>query len=335
MNPDPIRAIADAVLYEGYILWPYRRSALKNQRRFTFGGVYPPAHSRAHPDDLAGVQAEVLLVAGGEGVVQIAVRFLHIVARSVARLREGELQPVDELVIGPDRYLAWDEAVEREVQAPALSLEQLRVGHHVPIAIPAGREQEPLTAPAGTPAGALIRTWKELRGELSLSAAELPSGVWRVRAKVTNTTPLPAGTREQALKQTFCSTHLLLGAPAGRFISSADPPEELAEVAAGCRNVGVWPVLVGEPDDHSTVLAPPIILEDHPRIAPESPGDLFDGGEIDQLLILNILTLTAEEKAEMAASDSRAREILQRTEALTPEQLMALHGTIREFGMAR
>src|SRR3954447_5376455 len=114
MKPDPTRAIADAVLYEGYILWPYRRSAMKNQRRFTFGGVYPPAHSQAHPDDLAGVQAEGLLVGGGEGVVEIAVRFLHIVARSVARLRDGELQPVDELVIGPDRYLSWDEAVERE-----------------------------------------------------------------------------------------------------------------------------------------------------------------------------------------------------------------------------
>src|SRR5947209_2274116 len=142
MKPDPIRAIADAVLYEGYILWPYRRSAMKNQRRFTFGGVYPPAHSQAHPDDLARVQAEVLLVGEPKAVVEIAVRFLHVLVRSVARVREGELQLVDELVIGPDRYLAWEEAVEREVQAPALTLEQLRSGHHMPIVIPAGREQE-------------------------------------------------------------------------------------------------------------------------------------------------------------------------------------------------
>jgi hypothetical protein len=83
------------------------------------------------------------------------------------------------------------------------------------------------------------------------------------------------------------------------------------------------------------MLSSPIILEDYPRVAPESPGDLFDGGEIDQLLILNILALTDEEKAEMAATDPRAREILERIEALTPDELMALHGTIREFGMAR
>ena len=76
-------------------------------------------------------------------------------------------------------------------------------------------------------------------------------------------------------------------------------------------------MLVGAPGERDTLLASPIILEDHPRIAPESPGDLFDGGEIDQMLVLNILSLTDEEKAEMRDTDPRAREILERTEALT------------------
>jgi hypothetical protein len=79
------------------------------------------------------------------------------------------------------------------------------------------------------------------------------------------------------------------------------------------------------------MLASPIILEDHPRVAPESPGDLFDGGEIDQMLVLNILALTDEEKEEMRASDPKAREILERTEALTPEELMRLNGAIRDL----
>jgi hypothetical protein len=335
VTADPIRAIADAILYEGYILWPYRRSALKNQRRFTFGGVYPPAHSAAHPDDLATVQAEVLLLGDGDVAVEIDVRFLHVVARTVARLRDGEFEPVDELAIGDERHVAWDEAVERDVHAPALTLRQLRAGHRVPIAIPAGSEREELVDQAGVPAGGLIRTWKELRGELSLHATALSGGVWRVRARIANLTAFSDSAREQALKQTFCSTHALLRTAVGRFVSMADPPESLAGAASACRNVGLWPVLVGEQDDHTTMLASPIILEDHPRIAPESPGDLFDGGEIDQLLILNILSLTDEEKAEMAASDPRTREILERTEALTPDQLMALHGTVREFGMTR
>jgi hypothetical protein len=167
-----------------------------------------------------------------------------------------------------------------------------------------------------------------------VAPAEAPE-VWRVSVEIRNTTPFAGGPRDQALAYTFCSTHTLLRAAAGEFVSLADPPEGFIQAAAACCNSGTWPVLVGEPGDRTTVLSSPIILEDYPRVAPESPGDLFDGGEIDQLLTLNILALTDEEKAEMAASDPRAREILERTEALTPEQLLRLGGAIREFGMAR
>ncbi len=38
---DREREIADAILYEGYILYPYRASAIKNRQRWTFGGVFP------------------------------------------------------------------------------------------------------------------------------------------------------------------------------------------------------------------------------------------------------------------------------------------------------
>jgi hypothetical protein len=331
MGPDPIRAIADAVLYEGYILWPYRRSAMKNQRRFTFGGVYPPAHSLAHPDDPPRMQTEVLLRAGEQAEIEVGVRFLHVVQRAVARRTANGLEQVDELAVGGERYLAWDEAVEREVKAPANSPQRLQRELTAPIHFPAGRDEEVL----GDGAGVLIRTWRELRGTLRISTSELADGRWRLTATVHNETAFASGLREQALEQTFCSTHTLLCVRGGEFVSLADPPPELADAAAACQNAGTWPVLVGEEGDGSTVLSSPIILEDYPRIAPESPGDLFDGGEIDQLLILNILTLTDDEKAEMAASDPRAREILERTEALTPEQLMALHGTVREFGMAR
>ena len=102
-------------------------------------------------------------------------------------------------------------------------------------------------------------------------------------------------------------------------------PAALRAQAEACENVGCWPVLVGEEGDGSTLLCSPIILGDYPEIAPESPGDLFDGGEIDQLLILNILSLTDEEKREMRDSDPRAREILERTEALSEDELMRLH----------
>ena len=332
MTDDPVRAIADAVLYEGYILWPYRRSALKNQRRFTFGGVYPPAHSREHPDDSATMHTEVLLTAAQAGRVEVKVRFLQIVRRAVARPGPEGLEEVDELVVGGERYTTWEEAVEREIELPPSALKELaRRPSRTSIAIEGGRTVQEL-ADGGA---ALVRTWHRLEGEIEVSAEPADAaGMWRMSVHIENTTPCTSASREEALPQTFCSTHTMLLAHEAEFVSLTDPPEPLKNAAAACLNVGTWPVLVGDPG-RRTVLSSPIILEDYPRVAPESPGDLFDGGEIDQLLVLNILALTDEEKAEMAASDPRAKEILDRTQALTADQLMALHGTIREFGMAR
>jgi hydrogenase maturation protease len=260
---DPVRAIADAVLYEGYLLWPYTRSAMKNQRRWTFGGVFPQAWSAAHPDDASRMRMQVLLD-GDPDDVRVTVRFLHVVRRD-----DG-----------------WEEAVECEF-GPG------------PFAVARGDGREALS------------------GRVAMGSEGLGGGRHRVTAEVVNETPWEADARQAALARTFCSTHMILRTAGGAFVSPYDSEAE-------CANEGCWPVRVG--DDERTVLASPIILEDHPRIAPESPGDLFDGGEIDGLLALNILALTDEEKAEMRTTDPRAREILERTEGLTQDQLLRLSG---------
>jgi hydrogenase maturation protease len=319
---DPVRQIADAVLYEGYVLWPYRRSALKNQRRWTFGGVYPPAHSAAHPDDRPLMRTECLIEGGERTRIDVAVRFLQVVERSVW---EGPRR-VDELRAGDERHVGWDEATERELGVSAVALGEART---IPVAIPAGSEREAL---AGS--GAILRSWHALEGAVHIGAQPVLPGLHRLTVSIANTTPWEGGSRDDVLRRTFCSTHTVLRAAGGAFVSLTDPPEHYRAAAAECRNEGAWPVLAGAPGDHSVLLSSPIILEDHPRIAPESPGDLFDGGEIDQLLVLNILAMTDEEKEEMRAADPRTREILERTEALTPEELMRLNGAIREFGMS-
>ena len=84
-----------------------------------------------------------------------------------------------------------------------------------------------------------------------------------------------------------------------------------------------------KPGQNDTMLASPIILYDYPQIAPESAGDLFDGTEIDEILSLRIMTMTDEEKREMRGSDERARQMLERTEAMPAEQFMKLHGALR------
>ncbi len=323
---DPIRAIADAVLYEGYVLWPYRRSALKNAQRWTFGGVYPRAHAqgRAAGDDPWTMQTQCLIEGGPGTRVGLGVRFLHVVWRQMVDAHGHE---VDELLAGGERHLTWEEAVEREVTLEPLALDELSAGRRVPVAIEAGRAEESLG-----PEGAVVRTWEPLAGSLHVGAEDVSPGLYRLTALIENVTPWTGGPREATMRRTFCSTHTVLRVQEGAFVSQTDPPPGLREAAEACENRGTWPVLVGEAGERHTLLSSPIILEDHPRIAPESPGDLFDGGEIDQLLILNILNLTEEEKAEVRASDPRVREVLDRSEALSPEELMRLHGrTVREL----
>ena len=274
---DPVRAIADAVLYEGYVLWPYRRSAMKNRQRWTFGGVYP----RGWPEDRSVVSASVRC----KGELDVSVRFLQVVRRQV----EVDGEPVD----SAGGWLSWEEAVEREF---AVSSEQLAGVGSLQLAVPAGSTREDVGDGVTS-----VRSWQPLEGVVEVEGGTVT---------VSNTAPWDGGTREDALARTFCSLHAVLRA------ESFDPSTESRS------GDGLWPVLI----DEQTMLASPIILDDHPEIAPESPGDLFDGGEIDQLLVLNILAMTDEEKEEMRATDPRAREILERTESLTNEQLMRLHG---------
>jgi len=334
---DTAKKIAEAVLYEGYLLWPYRRSARKNQQRWTFGGVYPRAYSEARGEDDPWImQTQCLVVGDGETAVEIKVRFLHVVEREVNRKNaDGTLEFVDELRVGGELYLSWDEATEREIAVGRFKLSELGSPRLVEIDIPGGSWEEPLAEPTGEVVGALVRGWRTLRGVVEVGAENLREGTFRVTVRITNTTPWGGEDRETTLKQTFVSTHTALEVEGGEFVSLIDPPEELREAAEGCENLKTWPVLVGEEGARNMLLSSPIILYDYPQIAPESPGDLFDGTEIDQMLILNVLNLTDEEKEEMRATDPRGREILERCESLSPEELMKLSGAIREFRMLR
>jgi hypothetical protein len=334
---DAAKKIAEAVLYEGYLLWPYRRSSRKNQQRWTFGGVYPREYSVARGEDDPWIMQTQCLMRGDEQTtIEVKVRFLHVVERKVAMKTDEGLQPVEELRVGGDLYLSWDEAAEREIAVGSFELSDLlRSAQKVQVDFAAGDTQESLAEPTGEVVGALVRSWRALRGAVEVGAKLLQEGAFRVTVRITNTTPWGGENRESTLRQTFVSTHTTLEVEGGEFVSLTDPPEELAGAAEGCENLKTWPVLVGEEGDRSTVLSSPIILYDYPQIAPESPGDLFDGTEIDQMLILNVLNLTDEEKEEMRASDPRGREILERCESLSPEELMRLNGTFRDIRMLR
>jgi hypothetical protein len=333
---DRAKKIAEAVLYEGYLLWPYRRSARKNQQRWTFGGVYPRAYSEARGEDDPWImQTQCLVVGDEETAVEVKSRFLHVTERMVAKKSGETLEFVEELRVGGELYLPWDEATEREIAVGRFKLSELELPKQVGIDILGGSKEEPLAEPAGEVVGVLVRGWRTLRGTVEVEAEPLREGTFRITVRITNTTPWGGEDRESTLKQTFVSTHTALEVEGGEFVSLIDPPKELREAAQGCENLKTWPVLVGEEGERNMMLSAPIILYDYPQIAPESPGDLFDGTEIDQMLILNVLNLTDEEKEEMRASDPRGREILERCESLSPEELMKLSGTFREIRMLR
>jgi hypothetical protein len=304
-----VEKIANAVLYEGYMLYPYRPSAIKNRQRFNFGVIYPQDYALSH-DEFFCMQTECLATSNWRMALDVRVRFLHLTAR------EG-----------------WKEAVEREVNAPALSLDDLLVAtRQAPFAFPTKRSSGALCDP-GTLGMRGMRSGQEsINGNVEIAAYQIAERVFKITTRILNLTPLSDATavsRDEALKRSLVSTHIILSARGGEFVSLLDPPESLRDVAGSCRNIGTYPVLVGAEGERDTILSAPIILYDYPQIASESAGDLFDGTEIDELLMLRILTMTDEEKREMRDGDERARRILERTEAMPVEQLMKLHGAVR------
>jgi hypothetical protein len=138
----------------------------------------------------------------------------------------------------------------------------------------------------------------------------------------------PPRYREDALPTALVAAHAIITADGGKFVSMTDPPEWAQPAVAECRNEGGWPVLVQD----QAVLFSPIILPDHPEVAAESPGELYDGTEIDEILTLRTLALSDEEKAEARATDPRAAALLDRVESMDAESMARLHGTVRSSG---
>ncbi len=343
MNRTLVDRITDAVLYEGYILYPYRPS-VKNRQRWTFGGLYPEAYCAGQTgSDAPSNQTECLVHGSPATTFEATVRFLHLTARLVGEVvpprrewPEGEevpFRPVETLRVGEKTFQTWQEAEERLVVLSGVSLGELLASpQQRTFLFPGGRRSEPIRDLGGEIVGVLIREQQTIQGVVEASAIEVEEGLFRVTLRVMNRTPLEArsGDRDEAVLRSLVSTHLVLGVRQGEFVSLLDPPEPWREAASACRNVGVWPVLVGEEGQRDTMLSSPIILYDYPQVAPESPGDFFDGTEIDEMLTLRIMTLTEEEKRAMVGVDERAGALLARTEAMAREQLRGLHGTLRE-----
>lgn len=336
MNFATAQALADTVLYEGYVLYPYRASAGKNQVRFQFGVVAPRAYA-GDDEGPAGVsgavepwrtRTECLLEPGDDADVTVVLRFLQLQSRTIEERTDDGFRPVAELDTGAVRLVTWDEAVEQQVEL-TVSAAALLAGHRVQAFSFEGSE-EIEDEPGG--AARIVRRRRPIEGRVVLTAEEIPGpyGVVKLRVDVENLSewnaPDPAAVRDDALAHSLLSAHSMLGLSRGRFLSLLDPPEWARPLAESCDNRHTWPILIGNDD---VMLSAPIILYDHQEIAAESPGDLYDGLEIDEILSLRTLTLTDEEKAEARATDPRAAAIIDRVDTMSEEVLSRLHGALR------
>jgi hypothetical protein len=345
MKREDLDKLVEAVLYEGHILYPYRASSKKNQQRFTFGRIYPEAYSKAQSGaEPAAMQTQCLarpVSAGAAANVEVC--FLQPMTREigiletplnvwVCRDHEPTYRLVSTVTINGRIYQAWHEAMERRITMEfPLEGDTLTV----PIEFLAERSIEPIHGEEGRIPAVIIRQANAIRGEIIVSAIDAGNGLRRLTVRIENRSEMLE--RElvgsnAALLRTFASAHTILRAIDAEFLSVTSPPTEAEAATRECHNIGTWPVLVGDEaaQENDTILSSPIVLPDYPEVAKESPGTLFDGTEIDEILTLRILTMTDEEKLEMRHIDGQARSLLERTESLRPEHILSMHGVMKK-----
>lgn len=331
----PALGVANAVLYEGYLLFPYTVSTTKNRVRWQFGVVVPEAYLAAKTGEHAEQQTEVLFEHEGAPDVDVLLRFLQVETRTVEAARGDRYEPVASLELEGTTHLTFEEAVERELLVNLCPQGALR--RRVPLHVDGGCDVVYLRDRDGAVRGRIVRARRPLRGSLEIDVEPLASDgarVSKLRVRVANHSETEAGGRGAALRSSLVSSHALLAIDAGRFLSVLDPPPYAAAATAALSNRQTFPVLVGDQradaQRAALVLSSPIILYDFPALGAQTDADAFDATEIDELLTLSVLSLSDRERAEARATDPRARAIVDRAERFGPEAIARLHaGALR------
>jgi hypothetical protein len=328
-------AVAAAILYEGYVLYPYRASAQKNRLRWQVGLVTPRSFAESTGSDPWFTQTECLVDAGAGATLTVRARALHLQQRTVEEAVNrdgGEWRAVEAIDVGDRRLIGWDEAIVGEFTRERILLGGGSAARWVePWILAEAHDEELVPDRAGHIVARLLRRRRAISAAVRIEIE--PCGdLFKIRIRVENDTRCGARTladRDDAVRQSLAGTHVMLAIEGGAFVSLLDPPPQHASLAASCANHHTFPILVGPAGSSDMMLSSPIMLYDHPAIAPESQGDFFDATEIDELLTLRVQTLTDREKQEARATDDRAARIIDRCEEATAQSMRALHGAIR------
>jgi hypothetical protein len=284
-----VEELVGTLLYEGYALYPYTPGATKNATPTPFGIVYPPAYAEVQPAAFAMVRLECVLEAGPDAALSGTVRFLQAAG---------------------ERH----QGVERRLEVGPVTLAELARAE-------TGLGEEFRFEPEGGAPG--------VEGRVRMRAELLGPELARVKLCVHNSTPIenPAeASRAEALRHSLLSAHPLLRVEGGRFVSPLERDGALGEAVAGCDPVNTFPVLAEDGD--RAVLGAAIVLPEHPELAPESLGNLFDNTEIEEALLLHVQALSDSEREAISEQDPAVREMIERADSVKGDEMLGLHGRL-------
>lgn len=297
----PLHQSADAIDREGDFLDSNCASSNKHHwNRFAFGRVYPQIFSeKENGAEPCAMQTECLFLARGESPrIRITLSFLQPTMREIGaferiieRLPENggfRFQNVPLLEVAGKSFQAWMEAIERKV---SVIVNDSHAAVRMPFVFPACESREAIHDEDGGIAGVIFRRHDILEGRIEIKMTRLQGDLFRICARVVNLSSVKRDETDipqKVLLRTFAATHFKLETDCGEFVSLLNAPPGFQAFADDCKNVACWPVLSG---DRTTVIASQNIFGDFPQVAPVSSGDFADGGEIDEMPTVRVLTL--------------------------------------------
>lgn len=315
-----LNELAQTVLYEGYALYPYHTSALKNKKPAPFGVIFPHNYTVHHCDADSMTRTQCILHAGTDAKLSVTVRFLQLVKVELFRKVGEDFVRGDELTAGGNHYSEGWQAIERQVCNDGLMATQLPLKKSVTrITYPASVNAENIIAGKKILGKRIFRV-APASGCIEIDASVVPGDepAWRITVRVSNTTVInnPESTEpDEALCRSFIAAHTILKTDTGEFISEQNTPEKWRAAVAQCKNRNTWPVLMDE--ENRVVLSSPIVLYDYPLINSGRKDELPCGMEPEDALWMHVNVL-AGKRAPAGICDHKARAMIEKANGLAP-----------------
>ena len=339
-NPadNKLAVLTRSILYEGYSLYPYYRSAVKNQMPVPFGVIFPQDYAAFHEHAPSRIQSECIIAGISNPSVTIQVRFLQVRKTEVFEKRTGDGENGEFIAVARtevnDRCLesGW-QTIERNHSFECRAADLINRCKILPVAFDSWNEGEMIFNADKKVVAKLVTTVSATQGMIgfAMELIEGKSDAYRLTVVVTNATHIDQAatiSRDAVLGQSFLSSNIVFKTGEAQFISHLDPPSQWQSAIDACRNIHTWPIIVD--DDNRALLSSPIILNDHPQINPQSAGDLFDSTEIEEALLLHVNLLSEQEKERICSNDPKLQAMLNKVSSLTPGDLSSYHSMMKE-----